>query len=193
MAQRSITNQYDMLIIGGSAGSLDVLLKLLPALKDHLHLAVVIIVHRKNTDSLLAGLLADKTQLPVKEAEEKETISKGTVYIAPADYHLLIEKDKTFSLDYSERIHHSRPAIDVSFETAADAYGPKLIALLLSGANADGAEGLAAIKRAGGITIVQDPQEAAVSYMPEQAIQASEVDYVADTETIIEIINRFSP
>lgn len=192
MAQRSINNKYELLIIGGSAGSLDVLIQLLPALKNNADFATVIIQHRKAGESLLPDLLGAKISSPVMEAEEKDKIEKGLVYIAPPDYHLLIEKDKTFSLDYSEKLHYSRPAIDISFETAADAYGPYVVAVLLSGANADGAEGLRKIKQAGGLTIVQRPSEATISYMPEQAIQLFKPDYVASTQQIISIINRLN-
>jgi two-component system chemotaxis response regulator CheB len=192
MAQRSINNRYEALLIGGSAGSLDVLIQLLPALRKDLHLAIIIVLHRKTGESLLVDLLSDKTSWTVKEAEEKESIEKNTIYVAPSDYHLLIEKDKTFSLDYSEKLHYSRPAIDVSFETAADAYGASLVALLLSGANADGAEGLKQIRRSGGLTIVQEPSEAAVSYMPQQAIETFEPDYILRTGEILNTINNLN-
>lgn len=192
MAEGSISNRYEVLIIGGSAGSLDVLIQLLPALRRDLDLAIVIVQHRKPGESLLVELLNEKTSWPVKEVEEKESIEKNTIYVAPADYHLLFEKDKTFSLDLSEKLHYSRPAIDVSFETAADVYGAALVGLLLSGANADGAEGLKKIKMAGGLTIVQDPLEAAVSYMPEQALDVVEPDYVANVGKIVEIVNRLN-
>jgi two-component system, chemotaxis family, protein-glutamate methylesterase/glutaminase len=192
MAQRIINNQYEMLLIGGSAGSLDVLIQLLPSLKEKLDIAIVIVLHRKPGESLLVDLLSDKTTWKVKEAEDKENIESKTIYVAPPDYHLLIEKDKTFSLDFSEKVHFSRPSIDVSFETAAEAYGPMLMAILLSGANADGAEGLRQIKLAGGLTIVQDPNEAAVSYMPQQAIELTKVDYIASTKEISAIINRLA-
>jgi two-component system chemotaxis response regulator CheB len=192
MAQRSINNIYDLLIIGGSAGSLEVLLELLPALRTNLDIAVIVVVHRRNGESLLAELLDGKTSIPVKEAEEKEAIEKGTIYLAPSDYHLLIEKDRTMSLDDSEKLHYSRPAIDISFETAAEAFGPAMAGVLLSGANGDGAEGLKKIKQSGGLTIVQDPGEAAVAYMPQQAIDLFEADYVAGTKEIIAIINRLN-
>lgn len=189
MAQRSINNRYELLIIGGSAGSLDVLLQLLPAFRKDLGLAIVIVQHRKAGESLLPVLLSEKTSWSVKEVEDKDTIDKNTVYIAPADYHLLIEGSKTFSLDFSEKVHHSRPAIDISFETAAEAYGASLVGLLLSGANADGAEGLKKIKQAGGLTIVQDPSNASIAYMPEQAIQLFEPGYVVAVEEMANIIN----
>jgi len=192
MAQRSINNHYEILLIGGSAGSLEVLMQLLPALRKDLPLAVVIILHRKNGESMLAELLNDKTALTVKEAEEKDVLQNGTVYIAPADYHLMIEQDKTLSLDFSEKINYSRPAIDVTFETAADAYGPSVIAILLSGANADGTEGLLRIKKAGGLTIVQDPDDASVAYMPQHAIEKIRVDYVVSAKEMARLINQLN-
>jgi two-component system chemotaxis response regulator CheB len=188
MAERSV-KRYELLLIGGSAGSLDVLLQLLPALRPGLDMAIVVVLHRKPGESMLAELLNGRMFLPVKEAEEKEPIELNNVYIAPADYHLLIEKDKTFSLDYSEKVHYSRPAIDVTFETAAEAYGPSVAALLLSGANSDGSEGLHKIKQSGGLTLVQDPSEASVSYMPQQAIGYLEVDHIAGTKELVGIVN----
>lgn len=192
MAQGSISNHYELLLIGGSAGSLEVLLQLLPALRADLPLAIAIVLHRKNGESLLVELLNDKTSWPVVEAEEKAPIESGKIYVAPSDYHLLIERDKTLSLDVSEKVHYSRPSIDVSFETAAEAYRSSMIGVLLSGANADGAEGLRQIKLAGGLTIVQDPKEAAVSYMPQQAIDLTDVDYIASTKEMAAIINRLA-
>jgi two-component system chemotaxis response regulator CheB len=192
MEKEIFMNKYELLIIGGSAGGLEVLLEVLPQLRTDLDYAVVLVMHRRGGDSLLTGLLSDKTKLTVKEAEEKEAIRPGVIYIAPADYHLLIENDKTFSLDYSEKIHYSRPAIDASFETAAEAYGPLLAGVLLSGANADGAEGLLQIKQAGGLTIVQDPDEASVSYMPQQAIEKGAADKILTTRQIIGLLNELN-
>ncbi|HWI92901.1 MAG TPA: chemotaxis protein CheB [Flavisolibacter sp.] len=192
MAQSSITNRYQLLIIGGSAGSLEVLVQLLPALNKNLKLAIVVVMHRKAGESVLVDVLSGKTTWPVKEAEEKQNIESGNVYLAPSDYHLLFEKNKTFSLDFSEKVHYSRPSIDVSFESVAEAYGAAVIAVLLSGANADGAAGLNLIRNAGGVAIVQDPSEASVAYMPQQAIDNFQVDYIADTKTIIDIINRLA-
>ena len=192
MEKEIFMNKYELLIIGGSAGGLEVLLEVLPQLRTDLDYAVVLVMHRRGGDSLLTGLLSDKTTLAVKEAEEKESIRPGVIYIAPADYHLLVEKDKTFSLDYSEKIHYSRPAIDASFETAAEAYGPLLAGVLLSGANADGAEGLLQIKQAGGLAIVQDPDEASVSYMPQQAIEKGAADKILTTRQIIGLLNELN-
>lgn len=168
---------FNIVVIGGSAGSLSRVLRLLPHLTKKLNLAVILIFHRKETeDSALQGILAYKSELTVKEIEDKETILKHHVYIAPADYHLLIEKDLTFSLDLSEKIHFSRPSIDVTFESAADAFGQSIIGLLLSGANADGVEGLRVIQERGGKIAVQDPKSAEVPYMPQQAVNRLNID-----------------
>ena len=173
------TQRYQILLIGGSAGSLEVILPLLEELREGFCMAVVIVMHRRtDTESRLTELIASRSGLPVKEAEEKDKIEPGTIYVAPADYHLLIEKDHTFSLDYSEKVHYSRPSIDVSFEAAADAYGDAVAALLLSGANDDGTSGLEAIKNAGGLALVQDPEAAVVPYMPMMAIKHVDVDRV---------------
>ena len=178
MAEEQIKRKISLLVIGGSAGSLDVIMQFLGVLPPPDMLAIIIVVHRKNADSILVELLSGLTTWNVKEAEEKEPIEAGTIYLAPPDYHLLIEMDKTLSLDFSEKVHYSRPSIDVSFETAAEAYGPELACLLLSGANADGVEGLKAVQHFGGITLVQDPEEATVSYMPRQALEEMKVDQV---------------
>lgn len=190
MAQGSTIKQYQALVIGGSAGSLDGILQLLPALKSLTSLAIVLVLHRRTGESLLTHLLSERLSWPVKEAEEKEPIIAGTVYIAPADYHLLFEKDKTFSLDYSEKVHYSRPSIDVTFESAADVYGHALLAVLLSGANADGTDGLRSVRAAGGYTIVQDPAEAVVAYMPQHAINNNAVDKVAPVALMAGIIRE---
>jgi len=180
-----------LLVIGGSAGSLEVLLEVLPLLNTNLLFPVVLILHRRATqENTLIRLLASKTKLPVKEAEEKEVMQKGHIYIAPADYHLLIEKDHTFSLDCSEKINYSRPSIDVTFESAAEVMGEKLIAVLLSGANADGTNGLRAVKQYGGMTVVQDPDNAEVAYMPKSAIDAQLADHVLTAKQLIDFINR---
>ncbi|GAB4019800.1 chemotaxis protein CheB [Spirosoma migulaei] len=183
----------NVVLIGGSTGSIDVLLKLLPALKPSLSFALIIILHRKNTaDSTLANLFSLKTSLPLKEVDDKDVIEPGAIYLAPADYHLLIEQDGTFSLDDSEKVNYSRPSIDVTFESAADVYGPSLVGILLSGANADGTNGLNAIKRAGGMSVVQQPETAQVAFMPQQAILSAPVDYVLDIEGLISFVNALN-
>jgi two-component system, chemotaxis family, protein-glutamate methylesterase/glutaminase len=193
MAQDNINKKCDLLVIGGSAGSLDAILSFLPGLKKNLSFPIVIVLHRKSTaESLLTDLFAAKTALKVKEAEEKELLKGATIYLAPADYHLLIENDHTISLDFSEKVQYSRPSIDVTFESASDVYGNSLVCLLLSGANADGTEGLRVVKRNGGLTLVQDPLTAEVSYMPQQAIDNKVADIVLTTTEITDYINNLS-
>ena len=192
MAQEQI-NKTKLIIIGGSSGSLEVIMKILPVLKKDLGLPIIIVMHRNTSaDSALTELLASRTQLKVKEADDKDVLEAGCVYIAPPDYHLLVEADGTLSLDASERVHYCRPSIDVSFMSAAVAYRDELLALLLSGANADGAAGIKEIKEAGGYTIVQDPLEAGVAYMPEQALLTNAVDKVMKAEEIGEWLNNIS-
>lgn len=182
-----------VVLIGGSAGGLQAILTLLPGLSVRLNAAVIIVLHRQSSsDSVLAELLAVKTSLPVREAEEKELLLPGTIYIAPGDYHLLIETDHTLSLDYSEKVNFSRPSIDVTFTSAVEVFGPQTMAVLLSGANDDGVEGLADVHEAGGITIVQDPDTAIVDFMPRHAIQAVPVDYVLAAADMAPFINSFA-
>jgi two-component system chemotaxis response regulator CheB len=174
-----------LLAIGGSAGSLQVVLSLLAAIDGGFPMPVLIILHRNGVfESSLEDLFATRTTMPIKEVEEKETLRNGVVYICPADYHVLLEKDHSLSLDYSERIHFSRPSIDVTFRSAADVYGSGLICLLLSGGNADGVEGLRYAQERGGVTIVQDPTTAEVPYMPQQAVTRMKPDFIIRADQI---------
>lgn len=177
--------QDKLLLIGGSAGSLQVILSILMAMGKEYPMPVLVVLHRNNVfESSLEDLLSSRTRLSIKEVEEKEPILPRTVYLCPADYHVLVEKDHTFSLDYSERVNYSRPSIDVTFKSAADVYGAGLVALLLSGGNADGTEGLQYVQECGGFTIVQDPLTAEVPYMPQQALLRMKVDLVIPTEEL---------
>ncbi len=174
-----------LLVIGGSAGSLQVIRSLLAALGDGVPMPVLVVRHRNGGfESSLEDLFSSRTSVPIKEVEEKELLRAGTIYLCPADYHVLLEQDFSFSLDYSERIHYSRPSIDVTFRSAADVFGAGLICLLLSGGNADGAEGMQYVQEKNGITIVQDPATADVPYMPQQAISRMKVDYIVPAEEI---------
>ena len=181
----------EALIIGGSAGSLDVLLKVLPGLDAHLPFPIIMVLHRKpGKDNLLTDLLAHKTKLLVKELEEKEKMKPATVYITPPNYHLLIEKDKTFSLDASEKVNFSRPSIDVTFESAAEVFQDQLVCLLLSGSNNDGTYGLQKVKENGGRTLIQDPASAVVPHMPEYALKNAIIDKVLNIEEMAAYINQ---
>lgn len=160
------------IVIGASAGALDALSAILPALPESFRLPVIVVVHvPPDKRSVLAELFQAKCRLSVREAEDKEPIVGGTVYFAPPDYHLLIETDRYLSLSNDEPVLFSRPSIDVLFESAADAYGPALMAIVLTGANQDGAKGMRAVVEAGGTAIVQDPKGAFATAMPEAAIE----------------------
>lgn len=186
-------NDCAVVLIGGSTGSIEVLLEFLPTLKAPLSFAIIIVLHRKNTaDSTLSDLLAHKTSLPLKEVDDKDIIMAGNIFLAPADYHVLIEQNHTFSLDDSEKINHSRPSIDVTFESAAEVYGSSLVGVLLSGANADGKDGLIAIKKAGGIAVVQQPETAQAAFMPQQAILHVSVDYIVTIPELIRLIHQLN-
>jgi two-component system, chemotaxis family, protein-glutamate methylesterase/glutaminase len=172
-------HEVEAIVIGGSAGALDALRTILPALSPPFALPIAIVLHLLPTrPSGLTGILANQCSLRVKEAEDKEPIAPATLYLASPNYHLLVERRRCFSLSTDEPIHFSRPSIDVLFETAADAYGPGLVGVLLTGANEDGARGLERIKAAGGITIVQSPDTAVVRTMPDAALRLSRVDHI---------------
>ncbi|ARK13144.1 chemotaxis protein CheB [Fibrella sp. ES10-3-2-2] len=186
-------SDYAVVVIGGSTGSLDVLLPVLAAIQPPLTVALIVVVHRKNTSSSgLADLLSLKTSVPVHEVDDKDELKPGNIYLAPADYHLLVERNGTFSLDDSEKVHYSRPAIDVTFESAADVYGAAAVGILLSGANADGTRGLNAIKQAGGLTAAQLPETALAAFMPQQAIANVAVDRVLDVPGLVQFLNELN-
>ena len=155
------------------------LTELLPILPADYPLPIVIVQHlHPLQDGFHIELYDKKCALSVKEAEDKEPIRIGHVYFAPPNYHLLIEDNRTFSLSTDEKVNYCRPSIDVLFESAADVYGPRLAAIILTGANNDGAEGLRLIKEKGGLVIVQDPQSAEFSLMPAAALQVVKPDFV---------------
>jgi two-component system chemotaxis response regulator CheB len=179
----------DILLVGGSAGSFKNIFQLVKKLKPGLNKAVIIIIHRKrNFLSEIETLFAEHCNLPLKEISDKDKINKNTIYIAPANYHTLIEKGNYFSLDVSEAVWYSKPSIDVTFESAAEQYCNRCTAILFSGANADGAAGMLKLKLAGSLTIVQNPEEAEMSEMPAAAININGTDYVLRAEEIFELL-----
>ncbi|MFC5284660.1 chemotaxis protein CheB [Pedobacter alpinus] len=193
MAESKIIKPIELLAIGGSAGSFKILLDIIPKLKTPINFIILIVIHRKSgVSSNISDVFKNKTKIKVLECEDKEPMVVGNIYFAPADYHLLIEKDGLFSLDYSEKVNYSRPSIDVTFVNAADLYGNKLAALLLSGANSDGAEGLFYIHQKNGTTIVQSPDSSEIDTMPKEALKLFEPDYIANVAEIITIINNFN-
>ena len=164
-------------VIGGSAGALEVVRLIVRELPPSLPCPVTIVIHIPSHSSGLAELLGIETPLIVKQAEDKEPMAGGTIYIAPPSYHLLIESQRSFALSVDPPVHYSRPSIDVLFETASDVYGANLIGILLSGASEDGAAGLQEIHAAGGTTIVQSPLSAEVAIMPAAALALFEPTY----------------
>jgi len=164
--------RLEAVVIGASAGGVEALGALLPSLPAGFRAPVFCLLHLpSDRDSRLAELFAERLPLPVKEAADKEPIAPGTVYFAGSGYHLSVEQDFTFSLSCEPPVHFARPAIDLLMESSADAYGPGLVGILLTGANHDGAEGMAAIHARGGLTVVQDPDDAQVATMPKSAIK----------------------
>ncbi|MCO7573640.1 chemotaxis protein CheB [Pseudomonas chlororaphis] len=183
MSQEPVAPQQrprvEAVVVGASAGGVEALLSLFNELRASFSLPLIVVLHLPDERrSQLADVFDRRLALTVKEADDKESIVPGTLYFAAPGYHLSVEQDRTLSLSQEERLHHSRPAIDYLFESAADAYGEHLAAVLLTGANQDGAQGLLEVKRQGGLTIVQDPSEARVSTMPEAALALQQPDYI---------------
>ena len=184
-------NGYQAIAIGASAGALEALSVILPALPAGFRLPVFIVVHvPPDKRSILAELLQAKCAIHVREADDKEPVAGGTAYFAPPDYHLLVESTGTLALSGEEAVLFSRPSIDVLFESAADAYGPGLIAVVLSGANQDGAQGLRHVADAGGTALVQQPLTAYASAMPQAAIAACPEATVMTPEAMAAFLKR---
>lgn len=158
---------YDAIVIGGSSGAIDALGVILPALPATLHACVLVVMHLpRDRRSLLADIFRQRCALPVKEASDGLLLTRPVICFAPPDYHLLVDAGPRVALSIDPPLHYSRPSIDVLFESAADLYGDRAVAVLLSGANEDGARGLAAVQAAGGLTIVQSPESAPMQAMP---------------------------
>jgi two-component system, chemotaxis family, protein-glutamate methylesterase/glutaminase len=167
------------IVVGASAGGVEALLTVFGALPRGFSLPIIAVLHLPDERrSQLAEVFARRVAMMVVEARDKEMIQPGTLYFAGPGYHLSVEHDRSLSLSQEERVHYSRPAIDYLFESAADTYGKKLLAVLLTGANQDGARGLAHVKQRGGVTIVQDPSEARVAVMPEAALALHAPDHI---------------
>ena len=174
-----------LIVIGASAGGLQVLLRLLSTLPGSYRLPLAVVLHLPDDrTSRLAELFQARLALRVREAEDKDAILPGTLYFAPPGYHLLVEDDFTLSLSRDEPVQFSRPSIDVLFESAADALGEQVCGILLTGANHDGASGLYALSQNGGVTVVQSPQSAEAPPMPEAAPKRSPPDFVLDVPGI---------
>jgi len=185
--------QYEAIVIGVSSGGMMALKFIFSALPSDFHIPIIVVQHvSTHSDNEWIKLLNDKSNLIIKEADEKEKIETGKVYIAPSNYHLMIEKDKTFSLTIDERVNFARPAIDVLFESAAEVYKNKLIGIVLTGSNNDGTKGIKRIKELGGLAIIQDPETAESRNMPASAIAAILPDYILSLEKIVQLLIKIT-
>ena len=183
-------NAVRVVAIGGSAGSLQIVLKIVPLLSPGMNVCVILVMHRKsNEDNVLSDVISARTGLRVREIEDKDAIEAGVIFLAPPDYHVLLEKDGTFTLDDSEKVHFSRPSIDVTFESVAEVCRENLICVLLSGANSDGAEGLRTARALGATIVIQDPDTADVPYMPKQAMEIVEPDMLLSESNLIDFVD----
>lgn len=179
----------EILLLGGSAGSFNLIFQIVKNFDPNLNKSVIIIIHRKrNFFSDIEKLFSENSRISFREINDKELIRTNTVYIAPPNYHTLIEKEKCFGLDVSEDVWYSRPSIDVTFESAAEVYKGNCTAILFSGANQDGAQGLLKMREYGSLTIVQDPFDAEMSQMPDAAIEINAAEYVLRTNDIFELL-----
>ncbi len=181
----------ELIVIGGSAGSLQVILETIKNLNGDLGFPIVLVLHRKaQAESILPKLLQQFSTIDVIEIEDKTEILNNKIYIVPSDYHLLFESRNVVSLDGSEKMNYSRPSIDVTFRSAAEIFEESVIGVLLSGANSDGVEGLKYIKKNKGQVWIQDPETADVDYMPRQAIQNVKYDLIVRPDNLANYINE---
>lgn len=179
----------EAVVVGASAGGVDALLRIFGHLRKGFGVPILVVLHLPDErESQLARVFGHRLAVPVEEARDKQDIVPGTLYVATPGYHLSVEADRSLSLSLEEPVHHSRPSIDVLFESAADVYGQKLLAVVLTGANTDGACGLAKVRELGGITVVQDPDEAQVSTMPEAALALHEPDHILTLQGIGQLL-----
>jgi two-component system chemotaxis response regulator CheB len=185
--------RIDCIVIGCSAGGVEALAELLPALPVTFRPSVFIVLHLpRERPSLLVEIFEKRCARPVREADDKEPIEPGTIYFAPPDYHMLVEKDGQIAFSADEPVHFSRPSIDVLFESAADVYGERLLGIILTGGNEDGAAGLQAVHRAGGVTVVQQPDSAKVPLMVVSALQRGPADFVLSLPEIAQLLGALA-
>jgi two-component system chemotaxis response regulator CheB len=181
----SIAERIDAIVIGASAGGVEALSAVLCALPAGLRATVFVVLHLpREGPSLLVDIFSPRCSLPVREVRDKEPVSGGTIYVAAPDYHLLLDEGPRLALSVDDPVNYSRPSIDVLFESAADVYGDRLMGIILSGGNDDGAAGLRSVQRNGGIAVVQDPASAQVPVMPAAALKCCQPDYVLALDQI---------
>ena len=188
-AEQIVARRPALVVVGGSAGAVEILQRITSPLTTSFGPAMAVVLHMPSgSRGVLHELLAAPWRPPMKVAEDKEPMAPGSIYFATPGYHLLVEADGAFALSLDEPVHYSRPSIDVLFETAAEAYKDRVLGVILSGANSDGADGLRMIAEAGGATIVQQPDTAEVPAMPQAAMDACPDAYVADVAAIARLL-----
>lgn len=191
MKKFNLSNSYKAVVIGGSAGSFQGVVKILAQLPKGFPLPIIMCLHRlKHVRNGFVEALSIKSVVQVTEPNDKETIKKGNVYLAPANYHMSVELGNHFALSTEEMLNNSRPSIDITLGTCAFAYKEKLIGILLSGANKDGALGMKYIHERGGLTIVQEPTECMIDTMPRSALGVTKIDHVLRIDQIIEFLKE---
>jgi two-component system chemotaxis response regulator CheB len=189
MSKFNLNNSYKAVVIGGSAGSFQGVVKILSQLPQGFPLPIIMCLHRlKHVRNGFVEALSIKSVVQVMEPHDKEAIKKGCVYLAPANYHMSIELGNNFALSTEEMINNSRPAIDITLGTSAFVYREKLIGILLSGANRDGALGMKYIHERGGMTVVQEPTECMIDTMPKAALAVTKIDHVMKVDQIVEFL-----
>jgi two-component system chemotaxis response regulator CheB len=189
MSKFNLNNSYKAVVIGGSAGSFQGVVKILSQLPKGFTLPIIMCLHRlKHVRHGFVEALSIKSVVQVTEPYDKEPIKKGGVYLAPANYHMSAELGNYFSLSTEEMVNNSRPAIDITLGTCAYIYKEKLIGILLSGANKDGATGMKQIHDRGGLTIVQDPTECMIDTMPKAALAVTKIDYTLKVDQIVQFL-----
>jgi two-component system chemotaxis response regulator CheB len=189
----NLHNGFKAVVIGGSAGSFQGVVKILQALPSGFALPIVMALHRlKHVRNGFVEVLSLKSNMPVIEPEDKESIKKSTAYLAPANYHLSLELGNYFSLSTEDMVNNSRPSIDITLSSAGYVFRNRLVGILLSGANKDGALGMKAIKDKGGITIVQEPSECMIETMPKSALAATQIDHVLNVDGIINFLKELN-
>jgi len=193
MITSSLHRNYKAVVIGGSAGSFQGITRILSEMPDNFPLPIIMCLHRlKHVRNGFVEALSLKSIAEVIEPYDKESVKRGKVYLAPANYHLAIELGNYFSLSTEEMINNSRPSIDVTLNSAAYVYRDKLIGILLSGANRDGGLGMKCIKEKGGLTIVQDPEECMIDAMPKAALSVTSIDHVMKIDEIIALLKELT-
>lgn len=192
-AYTELCSRIEAIVVGASVGGVQALSELLPALPADTKVSVFVVLHLpRDRPSLLVDVFSPKCALPVSEAEDKQPVATGNVYFAPPNYHLLIDRGPQLALSDDELVHHSRPSIDVLFESAAEIYRDRLLGVILTGANEDGANGLAAVHEAGGVRVIQEPRTALSSLMVLSALKRQSPDLVLPLPEIAELFGSLA-